>query len=926
MRHRLPLSVLPILALAWSAACGDGSDGNGGDGNNPPGPPIGANDGGPDDPNGGKPLAGPSHGSTIGLSEDDARAVVVNTDVGTVSVFSIDWAADALPTVTKTAEVEVGAEPAQTVVHPNGRSAFVIARKDQKLVRVDDLGGAPKKGAEVAVGSEPTSLALEPTGKRVWVSNWVDGTLMAIDTATMQVAATVDLNAALVESGLLGQGITPHPALAHPRAIAITNNGDAIDQDEAVYAVEFYAQQKTPLTADGSNADTAKVGVVYKIPLDTLKPSIIELPPMADMGFKDINGGTAGCFPNQLSSITIHAGFGYVNSVCASPRGPLGLSLGPAAATCTTDATCPGGAAGSCVAGRCATNCTADAQCGANGGKCNANVCEPNGSNVKTTTAPAVSVIDLGGNKTIATVNLAKELDAHYAQIGQADDATRRLPLHPLDIGFVPGKMTAYFPASGTDAIFRVDFDETYQASTITSVGDAKAPFINLTPPGVDPSRVGRVPTGIAVAHQTHTEGSSARFAFVASYATRNLSVVDLERAEVAGVSAARPVVVASTAAARDAAAEVLEGKRLFLTGLGRWSFKGQGWMSCSSCHADGLSDNVSWVIGRGWRQAPTLEAVYSKKDPSYYRINLWTGSLDEPSDHEGAIRSIAGGVGAIVKNAALDYANRLDVAGQTGLNGTSWMVADPANPGGFGAACVIDDWKKLGLYFRTIRSPRRPSNLDPAKVAQGKELFTQASCQGCHGGSSWTISRVFYDPDPTGTTNNALKTLKWTDAATNAGFPAALFPATTPAMQTMRYGGAAANLYDQLTCAMRPVGTFGVAEPEVGVVELRPDGVTVAQGNEPDGRGFNVPSLLGTNMGAPYLHAGQVRTLDALFSDRFKDHHQAFSSTFLDAADPQRADKVRALVEFVLSIDEDTAPIAIPALGPNGGELCAKP
>jgi hypothetical protein len=34
----------------------------------------------------------------------------------------------------------------------------------------------------------------------------------------------------------------------------------------------------------------------------------------------------------------------------------------------------------------------------------------------------------------------------------------------------------------------------------------------------------------------------------------------------------------------------------------------------------------------------------------------------------------------------------------------------------------------------------------------------------------------------------------------------------------------------------------------------------------------------------------------------------------------------VAALVQFVLSIDEDQTSFAIPALGPTGGSLCAKP
>jgi cytochrome c peroxidase len=927
MRIRTRILVLPVLTLGLLAACSGGSDDEGSSGKLPD--PLDQTDGGGNPQPGGpvKPLTQPSRGSSVSLSEDDTRAVVVNTDVGTVSVFAIDYTKGVLPTVKKTGDVPVGAEPVQAVMHPNGTTAFVITRKDQKLVRIEDLGAVPRKSAEVSVGSEPTGIVIEPNGKMVWVTNWVDGTVMGIATDTMKVMATIDLNATLAASGLLGTGLAARPSLSHPRAIAMTNNGNDVDNDETLWVTEFYAMQKVPLDATGSNADVAKVGVVYKIPLNTKVAKVVELPPMADMGAKDINGVVAGCFPNQLSSIVIQGGFGYVPSICASPRAPGGLSLGPAFAACTTDATCPGAGAGSCVNLKCATNCTADAQCGVNGGKCNAGVCAPNQVGIRATNTTAVSIIDLGASKTIATVNLHKEFDAYYDKLGTPDDANRRLPLNPFDIGFVPGTVTAYFPSSGTDAVFRVNFDATYAAATIESIGDPKSPFINLAPAGIDPSHIGRVPTGIAVAHKTRTEGSKTRFAFVANYATRNLSVIDLANQELAGLAAGTPVTAASTEMPKDpVAAAVLDGKRMFLTGLGRWSYKGQGAMACMNCHGDGLSDNVTHQSGRGWRQIPTLEATFNKKDPTDYRVNSWSATADEVTDHEGAIRSLMGGVGLIVKNMSLELSSRLDVAGQTGLSGTSGMVADPANPAAFPVACVLDDWKILASYFKTIRSPRKASNLDAAKVAAGKALFTEGGCQGCHGGDTWTIARVFYQPEPTGTLANQLKATSWGTAATAAGFPANLFPAVTPAMQMMRYAGAVPASFDQITCAIRPVGTYGVAEPEVGVVELRSDGVTPSQGNEPDGKGFNIPSLLGMSMGAPYFHAGQARTLEAVFSEPFAGHFRAINPTFLDAADPKRAEKVSALIQYVLSIDNDAPTIPVPPLGPQGGVLCAKP
>ena len=47
----------------------------------------------------------------------------------------------------------------------------------------------------------------------------------------------------------------------------VSNDGDRDDADEAIYATEYFAQQIEAEAADGSNADTRKVGLVYKVPL-----------------------------------------------------------------------------------------------------------------------------------------------------------------------------------------------------------------------------------------------------------------------------------------------------------------------------------------------------------------------------------------------------------------------------------------------------------------------------------------------------------------------------------------------------------------------------------------------------------------------------------------------------------------------------------
>jgi hypothetical protein len=143
-----------------------------------------------------------------------------------------------------------------------------------------------------------------------------------------------------------------------------------------------------------------------------------------------------------------------------------------------------------------------------------------------------------------------------------------------------------------------------------------------------------------------------------------------------------------------------------------------------------------------------------------------------------------------------------------------------------------------------------------------------------------------------------------------------------------LRFAGGNAAAFDQILCALRPVGTFNVAEAGVGIAELRADMKTVAQGDgnpAGEGRGYNVPSLLGASMGAPYMHAGNARTLEAAFSDTFAQHHQALAANFLTETDAYtKQDHIAALVQYVLSIDETSEYPALPKTpGPTGGSLC---
>jgi hypothetical protein len=847
-------------------------------------------------------LAQPSRGAAVALTPDDSIALVVNRDVGSLSVLALEFDdKQASKGLRLTKELQLGehSEPYQVVVGPDGDSAYVVLRRDQKLVKIGKLASAPYVVDGVQVGSEPTSLALSARGDYAYVANWNDGSISQVATDKLRVTRTIDLNAALVQTGYLGD-IKPRPALAHPRSLVISAGSDA-----AIYATEYFGQQIEAEKADGSNADTRKVGLLYKISLADFSVSTISLGALADIGFNDENGQPAGCYPNQLQSIALSGPFAYVISVCASPKGPLGVKTTTTA--CAAAADCQG-------IGLQDPACVTPFAGAAN------NVCVDVAS-VKTTTAPLVSVIDTRNDREVAdsATNLNARFDELYSA-NKIEAGKQRFPLFASDLAFVAGTGVGYLSANGSDAVFRIQTDP--NSGKIASVGGSTNLFIDLTPSGIAADKAGKNPIGLALG-QLHK-----KLAIVANDVSRNATLLDFNPQSIAGgASAPQVTLTAALPTSGSDADRVLRGKRFFNTGTARWSLRGQGWGACQSCHSDGLTDNVSWYFARGPRQATSLDGSFASKHPDDQRIFNWTAIFDEVADFENNTRGISGGVGAIVSAVSVPpaTADRIDFAGlgQANLNGSAAQAADPGNPLGFADAPKLNDWGDIEKYMQSIRSPRAPSNLDAAKVSAGRELFQyDAGCQGCHGGEKWTVSRRFFTPSTA--TNTALNSAA---LAIPADFPVALLPSQVPADQTLRFAGGNAAALDQIQCAIRPVGTFNVAEAGAGIAELRADMKTPAQGDgnpAGEGRGYNVPSLLGVSVGAPYLHAGNARTLEALFSATFAKHHQALAPNFLTETDPYQVDaQIDALVQYLLSIDEDAAYPELPEAGAAGGSLC---
>jgi DNA-binding beta-propeller fold protein YncE/mono/diheme cytochrome c family protein len=476
-----------------------------------------------------------------------------------------------------------------------------------------------------------------------------------------------------------------------------------------------------------------------------------------------------------------------------------------------------------------------------------------------------VYAVSLNSNAQVEarTVNLS--------QLVSALAAPKRFVPVPVSIEFVEGTQFAYIASMTSDAVLRIDYGMT--------------PPRAGSPSGATFLATAQMPTGIAIA------GAQA---FVYNEVSRSISRIDLATQTTPDMS------IASAPAPVDVGEQAeLRGQRFFTTGLGRWS--SNGWVSCVSCHPGGTTDNVTWVFPAGPRQTSDTSATFDSSG-SVQRILNWTAIFDEVHDFELNTRGVAGGVGAIVSNAALDVANRIDFVGAGG-------IPNPANGFNVGSAAAVaatgavpDDWDDIEAYIRTLRSLNGDPGLEGDPVA-GRAVFMTANCQNCHGGALWTLSERYFQP----VLNGDLRTLTLAAAgvATIGDVRADQVVTTdTSAMSVLQNDANGAP--QRHTCVVRDVGTFDAGASGRGAAEVRQSG-TAAQGVD----GFNVPSLLNIGLGAPYLHNGAAETLEELLdpSGEYTTHLRAGNQVFTPSAQ-----ELLDLVAFLRTIDDGTTTIPVPA------------
>ncbi|MBK8024669.1 MAG: beta-propeller fold lactonase family protein [Chloroflexi bacterium] len=153
---------------------------------------------------------------------------------------------------------------------------------------------------------------------------------------------------------------------------------------------------------------------------------------------------------------------------------------------------------------------------------------------------------------------------------------------------------------------------------------------------------------------------------------------------------------------------EVLLGAQLFHS-AGDPRLAADGWLSCATCHFDGMSDGNVWMgFPGGPRNTPLL---YQLPETVPY---TWTGSWDELADVEHKIRWLQAGAG-LAETLALPELLGQPMAGQS------------------------PDLDLLTNYLRSLQPPSASPAAPQEAFARGREVFAELDCASCHVGPAGT-------------------------------------------------------------------------------------------------------------------------------------------------------------------------------------------
>lgn len=784
-----------------------------------------------------------SRSSSVALTADDRRLVVVNRQKASVSLIEVRDAAGA-DTQTLLGEVSVGREPRFVAIAPDGRRAYVTSAIDGTLSTIDISGPQPSLvGSAVPVGLEPRGVALSPTGRYAVIANSTLGSVGVLDTTTGQVVQRV------------ATGGNPH-------AVGISNDGDGDDADEVVYVSRLYSEVIDPARPDGF--DDAKQGIVDTF---VLGDALASRPNVGRLLLKPLASGFSADRRNFcLATRQALQGGGtrYFNS------GADGSGNGAAALAKTTF---------------CPDNSSTDASAEGAIGRVAQKV-YPNMLNALLVRGPLLYVPNVGASP---EPPVRFNVNVH-GLVGVLD---RFAGSEPFTLNLNAQIKDEVQPPEGSESLARVfmndlvasDADQRGEQFLFVSRGGNFVIRANrdtlgklsIGAPAAIRFQTGNLPNGVVMS-------SDGKRAYTNNELSTSVSALDLQnnRTLALDINSSAPPNPGTPEHTR------LVGKLTFFTALGlpdsglsttalreiipirhKNKASDNGWSSCASCHEDGHSDNVSWIFPTGPRSTIALEGSFARNNPNDQRVFNWSGVQGSFTDFNNNARGIQGGRGFA-----------------TSVNGTD--NSSRAFNHGF-VRGVSESLDAMNDWAATIRAPNMP---DPV-AARGREVF-EAHCASCHGGKKWTKSRTapIYR-------NNATFAVDPIGPAFFAGNNPPLDPKLVVAGPQIRQINGPSGVAPLIF--LDNVGTFNAADP----LELRGAGAVggqVAQGFVSLGAvGYNTPSLLGLAFSGPWLHDGSAETLEEVFARHKLTGGQTIQQTVGDAA------SLSELKDFILSIDDQT-------------------
>lgn len=495
---------------------------------------------------------GNSASGSLGVSRDDALLFAADSDLDTL--FVID-----AKTQTVLREVKVGRQPEKVLVAPDD-TVYVTNRLERSVSVIRK--GDTEESARIAVAVEPVGLAASSDDRTLYVVNATSltdsdfGTLMAIDTGTLQVKWEVPVGHEPRGITLMGDG---------KAAIALYKTGDLVMVDLGAGKV---VKSGTGVF-EALNANTLGITTGGGSSFGGAAPR--------DVGFPNARG-VATARPMGLEALT------------ASPDGQQ-LYVASLIATDTVLNTTPGGGVTEPIPG---------GSSGYGGGSCGTTA----------VAAPAMLTFDGEGRPQVDDLTTCQGSNTNERPPMLLTSPIPEMPIQgPKAIAL---ESTGRFLFVANHESNNVSVITTSRAKDTTSFGNAEPGFAPNGGFGLPTGSVSQLvsvgagPTGIAVSR----DGNAA---WVFNQFDHSLSRLESVNGRV--TNAGTTTLTTREALSPAAAA----GRRLFFSAVdGRMNNPSTG-ISCATCHLEGREDGHVWNFPDGPRQTPSLQGRMLAKTAPFH-------------------------------------------------------------------------------------------------------------------------------------------------------------------------------------------------------------------------------------------------------------------------------------------------------------------